>query len=408
MKRLIICYDGTWNTADNKGTPSNVVRFARMIGPSDTKGVSQVVYYDPGVGTGNFVDRIVGGTFGDGLEQKVKEGYLFLAHNYEKGDEIYVFGFSRGAFTARSLVGFIGACGGLLAGERGLNKLEAAWDYYRVPPAKRSEYEFHVEIDQLIDKSVDIHCLGVWDTVGALGIPSNLFNQVNKLRYSFHDTKLSKIVKCAFQALAIDEHRGPFVASLWQKPNPPIKDQVVEQVWFPGVHANIGGGYLNTYISDLTLRWMMARVVTHTRLQFDPKEIAYFLPEIADPKLLHRPMPDAIDHLKAKAKGELYDSLSWYLVSRLWPRIRTLNNQLPHLGTGPIRRFFRTSARSPEGSFQEAVHWSVVWRHESGKREGLPNYDPPNLRVILDDLKAARLTEVQFADELKPGVPYQK
>src|SRR6267154_2778387 len=118
-KRLIVCYDGTWNTADNGGNPTNVTRIARAIPPFDQDGVPQVVYYAAGVGTGLF-DSVIGGVFGQGLEQNVKNSYLFLAHNYSCGDgeyeadEIYVFGFSRGAFTARSLCGFIGATKGLV------------------------------------------------------------------------------------------------------------------------------------------------------------------------------------------------------------------------------------------------------------------------------------------------------
>jgi hypothetical protein len=408
MKRLIVCYDGTWNSPEKNAPPSNVVRMSRMVSPSDHQGVVQSVYYDPGVGTGNTVDRWLGGAFGNGLEQKVKEGYLFLANNYEDGDEIYVFGFSRGAFSARSLVGFIGACGGLLHGEKGLNKLRDAWDYYRQPPDKREQFRFHVEIKDLVNKTPMIDCLGVWDTVGALGIPSGLFNTINRLRYSFHDTRLSRIVKHAFQALAIDEHRAAFQASLWQKPKDSVVGQIVEQVWFPGAHANIGGGYRDTSISDLTLRWMMMRAMAHTGLQFDAAALGYFVPEMAERKFVEGDVEKAGHHIEEKWKGSLYDSSLSYYISQFWPRMRTINNELSHMGVGPFKKFFRTSGRNAAGVFQEAVHWSAVARQKGWKGEGLEKYDPPNLRVSLDELEAGTLKKVVKAHEGEMGVAYWK
>jgi hypothetical protein len=405
MKRLIICFDGTWNTPEKKSPPSNVLRMARMISPSDAKKVSQVVYYDPGVGTGNFADKWLGGVFGNGLEQKVKQGYLFLAHNYESGDEIYVFGFSRGAFSARSLVGFISACGGLLKGEKGLNKLNDAWLYYRTPPEQREQYDFHVEVKDFVNQSVKIDCLGVWDTVGALGIPSTVFNFYNR-RYAFHDTKLSKIVKNAFHALAIDEHRRPFQATLWQKPEPSVENQIVEQVWFPGAHANIGGGYKNTDISDLALRWMMARVIANTKLDYDAKELGYFLPEKTERKFVKSDSDLAVSHIKDKQKGPIFDSSEQYFVSQIWPNFRVINNQLTRVGIGPFKKFFRTSGKSGKGAFEQALHWSAQWRISNWKSSGLNAYDPPNMRVNLDDVKHQSFKLLEFMDELKPGTPY--
>src|SRR5688572_30909999 len=100
-RRLVVCLDGTWKSADDKGA-SNVVRLMRAVAPEGGDGADQVVFYDKGVGTGGFVDRLTGGAFGSGLEANVKDAYIFLGNNWQEGDEIYLFGFSRGAFTARS------------------------------------------------------------------------------------------------------------------------------------------------------------------------------------------------------------------------------------------------------------------------------------------------------------------
>jgi uncharacterized protein (DUF2235 family) len=404
MKRLIVCFDGTWNTADNGGSPTNVVRLARMINPVSQDGVVQTVLYDAGVGTGNFVDRIAGGALGNGLERHVKAGYLFLAQNYEVGDEIYIFGFSRGAFTARSLGGFIGASRGLLYRQK-LHKLEEAWEYYRAPPETRNSFLLHNEIEMHVRTDVKITCLGVWDTVGALGIPSDLFNMANRMRYAFHDTKLSPIIAHAFQALAIDEKRGPFEATLWQKPAKHIRGQIVEQVWFSGVHADVGGSYQNSELSDLALRWMMARIARHTGLELDEGSLRYFLPERFSESSfskIGKSREDAISRIDEKWKGPLHDSLGYYWLSRLSPRIRIMGGQLPRLGVPPFKKIFRTSLKTKMPAFCEALHWSAEKRFRMAVKEGLPKYDPPNLRVAIDDLSV-----VTRENELEMGKAWE-
>jgi uncharacterized protein (DUF2235 family) len=400
MKRLVVCFDGTWNTADNGGSPTNVVRLARLINPVDHKGVVQTVLYDAGVGTGNFVDRIAGGALGNGLERRVKAGYLFLAQNYEKDDEIYIYGFSRGAFTARSLAGFISASRGLLY-RQDLHKLEAAWHYYRTPPKTRNSFLIHNEIERHVRTEAKITCLGVWDTVGSLGIPSDLFNTANRARYAFHDTQLSPLIAHAFQALAIDEKRGPFEAAVWEKPAKPIPKQIVEQVWFAGVHADIGGSYESSELSDLALRWMIARTIAHTGLEFDELEMRYFLPEKFYQNKKTRGA--AIKRIEEKWKGPLHESLGRYWLSRLSPRIRIMGGQVPRLGIAPFKKLFRTSAKSKKPAFCQALHWSANRRFNDALSAGLPKYDPPNLRVAIDDLKL-----VERNNELKKGIAWEK
>lgn len=398
MKRLVICFDGTWNTADSAGRVTNVVRLARMILPRDAAGVVQMVFYDPGVGTGNKVDKYIGGVAGNGLESHVKAGYLFLAQNYEPGDEIYIFGFSRGAFTARSLCGFVGACRGLLERAEQHN-IADAWDFYRTPPIERDTVAFHSDIVTNVRTGIKVKVLGVWDTVGSLGIPTDILNFYNRQRYAFHDTSLSAIAEHAFQALAIDEHRGPFEATLWDRPSKPIPGQIVEQVWFPGVHADIGGGYPNSECADLSLRWMIARTVLHSPLAIDRASLAYFTPELADDADFARGMtrPQALQRIVDKASGPINNSLGFYVFSRLNPRMRVIGGAKPRMGTGPHKKVFRLPSSVSKKIIGEAIHWSAQLRRESGRKSGQP-YDPPNLRVALDDLET-----LTMAQEVLPG-----
>src|SRR5919202_4486031 len=127
MKRIVLCFDGTWNKVRNPDTVTNIVKVAEAVRPTAGDGTKQVVYYNAGVGTGWFGDRILGGVFGVGLRENVKRGLAFLALNYEEGDEIYLFGFSRGAYTARALAGVIGAAG--IPKQADFNQLETVWNY---------------------------------------------------------------------------------------------------------------------------------------------------------------------------------------------------------------------------------------------------------------------------------------
>ena len=136
MKHLIICLDGTWSDADAPAPQTNIAILADIIDPRPAGGPEQRVYYDAGVGTGGVIDRIAGGLFGKGLSANVLAAYRFLSHFYRPGDNIYVFGFSRGAFTARSLCGFLSASGLLTQDMCNEANQEFAWGYYRTPPKR--------------------------------------------------------------------------------------------------------------------------------------------------------------------------------------------------------------------------------------------------------------------------------
>ena len=258
-KRLVVCFDGTWNDADSQATETNVFRMARAIKPVGDDGVTQCVLYLRGVGTSGLVAEIVvEGAVGLGLGEILRSAYMFLAQNYEDGDEIYLFGFSRGAFTARSLTGLLSACG-LLTRQR-LGDLGLAWDYYRTPKPHAAA-KFMEEKHTQSRPDIRVTFLGVWDTVGALGVPGTLFNAVNQDRYGFHDTGPCPAIRHGCHALAIDEQRSEFVPTFWTGPCP--EGTVIEQVWFAGVHSDVGGGYRTRELADIPLAWMAQKAEAH-------------------------------------------------------------------------------------------------------------------------------------------------
>jgi len=254
VRRLVVCCDGTWNTADQK-SPTNVTRFYDGVALVGDDGVEQRSHYHPGVGV-QWWDRLAGGAFGVGLSEIVLDAYRWVVANFEPGDELYLIGFSRGAYTARSTAGLIRNCGVLRAAEFG--RVREAYELYRrrdeeSAPDRRQAQEFRTQYSH----ETRIRFVGVWDTVGALGVPfsgSALVERVDE-RLQFHDTKLSSTVDHARQALAIDERRRPFAPAVWA---PPASGDVPRrQVWFPGVHSDVGGGYQDRQPPDVTLRWMV-------------------------------------------------------------------------------------------------------------------------------------------------------
>jgi len=263
MKRIVMCFDGTWNKPGDETLPpderveSNVSRFYRSVTASGNDGIEQVKWYNQGVGT-HWFDRIAGGAFGAGLDLHVINGYQRLAELYNDGDEAYIIGFSRGAYTARSLVGMIRNCG-LVSSASASRLTPVAYGIYRTRqdgPDSTTAIAFRSRFA----REIKIRLLGVWDTVGALGIPLRVLNDLNNNFYAFHDLRLSKIVDNAFHAVALDEHREDYNVCLWQPTERP--EQTLEQRWFVGAHADVGGGYADDNgqaerrLSDIALRWM--------------------------------------------------------------------------------------------------------------------------------------------------------
>ncbi|KAK5658153.1 hypothetical protein OQA88_2126 [Cercophora sp. LCS_1] len=277
-KRIVACCDGTWMSS---------------IGDKRQWSTIEFIYYDPGVGSSDsIVDQVAGGVFGTGLEGNIREVYNFICNNYVAfndeegkeypGDQIVLIGFSRGAFTARSVADLIGTFG-LLTND-GLDHFSAIFnDYENIADNNRVNYLIELELfnpNKYKDKAAwvaarkekyfnwllgkkyttakpDILALAVFDTVGTLGIPPAPLLGIHgsAAQYKFSDTILSSRVQHAFQALALDEPRFAFRPALWEKPdNSPT---ILKQVWFPGSHANIGGGWYDQQIADITLAWMV-------------------------------------------------------------------------------------------------------------------------------------------------------
>ncbi|WZO98881.1 DUF2235 domain-containing protein [Isosphaeraceae bacterium EP7] len=272
MKRIVICYDGTWNKQTSTD-PTNVLRFHDSVHPSTEggNGPDQLRLYVPGVGT-EWYDKWLGGLLGYGLGANIVKGYQFLVENYEDGDEIYILGFSRGAYTARSLVGLIRNCH-LPHQRHGWIISNIAYYIYRVRWGGADTFMAR-RFRKRYSREVPIKFLGVWDTVGALGIPLTCFNFLNYWFFRFHDTKLSSIVESAYQAVALDEHRKQFAASLWSLKDgeEPDHRQSIEQRWFVGGHSDVGGGNETPEFSDLTLRWMQDKAAARG-LELTPVEV---------------------------------------------------------------------------------------------------------------------------------------
>lgn len=268
-KRIVFCADGTWQAPQGN---TNVYRLYKAL----TVTSDQVTYYDDGVGAdATGLDRLVQGAFGEGILQKIRDGYTKIAHVYETGDDVFLFGFSRGAYTARSLAGFIAVCG-LPSGSFTDDCVTRAFAAYR-DPTHRASLLAGLKSCGLVDASIKM--VGVWDTVGSLGIPA-IFGGIDERVYGFLDTNLHPDVKNAFHALAIDEKRPQFPATLWT--SAPAPGQVIEQVWFSGCHGDVGGGNQQagsvdggTRLCDITFGWMLAKAQS-LGLAADPVIAAQF------------------------------------------------------------------------------------------------------------------------------------
>ncbi len=345
MKRIIICADGTWNVQDQvndetgKRRPTNVTKLARAVLPTDRNGVHQVVFYREGVGTGPGTDKLTGGAFGNGIEDNIVSLYRSILYNYTPGDEIYLFGFSRGAFTARSLAGFMKFAG----------LLEKDDDYfvpdiyacYEAGQGPGTEQWRHANRKVKDTRPCPvIRMVGVWDTVGSLGAPGMLGQIFNSKKYQYHQVGLIDEIEHAFHALAIDERRKPFVPTLWDAPDG--WRGRLEQVWFAGVHCGVGGGYSPDGLANLALHWLV-REASHLGIEFDVNYLNPF-----------KGVPTAL----------LHDSMSF--------KYKALGSVVRSIG------------KTKNGN--EAIHQSVVQRMnhvESG-------YSPPNVVEYLKN-PAARI-----------------
>ncbi|WP_299862870.1 DUF2235 domain-containing protein [uncultured Roseobacter sp.] len=382
MAHIAIFCDGTWNSAQNSAA-THVLRLSTAC----RRSAGQKVMYFEGVGTGTgmisdlgrWISKMGGGLFGWGLNRNIKSAYLELCRCYRPGDKILIFGFSRGAYTARSLAGMIRKCG-ILADPTPAN-LRRAFRLYRKRGARNTPDMPHIRAARrrlspkfatsqadVMDRGDDsclvrIAYLGVWDTVGALGIPESIFGRIAgwwNARYKFHDTTLSHLVESARHAVALDEQRVLFEPSLWDnleprgdEPGLNAQDQSAErpyqQVWFVGTHSIVGGSAQTRALTDITLAWIWEGAAQQG-LQLKPglalpqvrPDPAALSEELDDTRWIYRVFPRLLGWRAGPARvGDLDNSVRLRLASRPTYRPGSLRRLMPALsrldGARPAR-----------------------------------------------------------------------
>jgi hypothetical protein len=444
QQKLALCLDGTWNAQDS-GT--NIYHLSNLIveGAVTKEGQTwhQLVYYQEGVGTG-MLDRVTGGAFGIGLSRNVREAYDWLIEHYCDGDEIYIFGFSRGAFTARSLVGLISKCGLLRRGAP--MPPEQLWHAYQIlgrscdsrshmEPAKswweriwgkpkrpfralqdlrRETWEKSPPLplhkpanraEELLvqwSRRVPIHCVGAFDTVGALGLNALAIPWVRDHTAQFHDARLTTLVTNGFQALAIDEHRKSFAHVPWYQETASSVPEGetsnggrIEQRWFTGAHSNVGGGYEDDVLSQHALAWMIKET---SSLGLEYRPIGKGDPNPAVPLPCQRCLP-----LQKAKKGEgnfadqaptLRDSFS-ELAGGIWKHFIRAKREYrriappPELQNGKMARSLNEKVDSSVSDFAQAdrtYNPPNLWRYRKDREPGFSGkppvhrYGDPSLR----------------------------
>jgi len=341
MANIVICADGTWNRPEEdleKDHATNVLKIARAIKPK-LGDLKQHVFYDWGLGS--YHSSVSAGVTGSGIHKNILDGYRYIVQNYSLGDQIYLFGFSRGAYTVRALCGLINNCGIVKRADAKL--IQKAWNIY-----KRSQKKYSPSGTESIafrkahcHASRSVHFVGVWDTVGSLGIPFSLLGLLDS-KDEFYDTKMGSNVNIARHALAIDEQRQDFEPTLWV----PRQGVDLKQVWFSGVHTDVGGSYApdkktGTVASDVPLDWMIIEAKS-AGLKFEPHLVKNLSDGTLAPlhkshrhvfrfkKALHRPLVnenypstvhssvkvryEADAKYRPKRLKELVDSVGWQSV----------------------------------------------------------------------------------------------
>ena len=399
MKRIVILIDGTWNE-EGKGNDTNIAKLdpenknlAPLIKPSAADGTAQTARYHKGVGADpDLLKHLLGGAIGLGLKQIVLDAYQTVVESYAPGDELYIIGFSRGAYAARALAGLIGASG--IQRSTDPKGLEIVWSHYRVDPtvrqgAKQASSGDRQTIDSYnkmaeqnaIHPDRTIKCVGVFDTVGSYGVPAGiglaaLGRYFTLAKLGFHDTSFGSHIDIGLHAVAVDERRRPFVPTFWtaRKGQPPRGH--VEQTWFAGVHCNIGGGYQDTALSDEALIWMIARMTALTGLEFDADNVR------AATK-------------SAEINGEVNDSSKGWVIDEIFPHGRVI------LSPDAIDHGIFANTENPKREhINERVHWTVMKKlaHRCTVY-GVPNtpYLPANLPSSIRPKQIADVTPEERA-----------
>ncbi len=250
QKRLAVFLDGTWNSINSN---TNVWRMRALCASKSKDGKPQLVYYEVGV------NGFLGGVFGQGLDENIRLAYEWLVENYNDGDEIFIFGFSRGAFTARALAGLI-AIDGIWT----LKEVETSGDTSKLTDQEKWLLKY--------SQPAKVKVIGVWDTVGSVGVAAANIPGISRSQFDYLQTGLRIHIQNGYHALAIDEHRTDFAPTIWDVHHPKDPNAViaqprplsgVEQRWFVGAHANVGGGYQTDLLAQPPLRWMMKKAESH-------------------------------------------------------------------------------------------------------------------------------------------------
>jgi Uncharacterized alpha/beta hydrolase domain (DUF2235) len=359
MKRIVVLIDGTWDE-EGIGDPTNVAKLDQAYGDpnkalikaSGADGTMQKTFYHAGVGVEpDFIRKILGGAVGLGLKKIVQDCYGSIVDNYLPGDELYIFGFSRGAYAARALAGLIGASG--IRRQNDAQGFDVVWSHYRVKPATRDTPQTANAADSKtlaayaamaaqnrLHEDRTIKCVGVWETVGSYGVPAGfglapLARYVALINLGFHDTWFGDHIDVGLHGVGVDEKRRPYVPTFWTIPKGKRPRGAVEQTWFAGVHSNVGGGYADSGLADEALMWMIARVTALTGLEFDAANVKSVL--------------------KANPDGEVYDSSKGWLIDEWFPHLRVV------LSPDAINHgYFFNTPNPAEMRINERVHWTVL------------------------------------------------
>jgi uncharacterized protein (DUF2235 family) len=402
-RRIVVFIDGTTNTPEelrhtskhgltNPPPITNVVRLLRGVITNDKSSCPQIIGYFRGVGTeGSVITRTIDVGSGRGLSRTILDAYRFISHNLEwigaeqpriNRDEIYIFGFSRGAYAARALTGFLNRFG--LVKKQALWLLPFFFEAYKKLLASGGNLDPRTKkiwFDNVYPEyqSIPVHFLGIWDTVGALGVPVSGLSWLTVDYEKFHDTSLTPNVTHAYQALAIHELRRPFKPVLWTSKSMP--GQIVEQVWFAGAHANVGGGYDRVGLSAYSLDWM-AYKAKKVGLELDE---VYFAGELEgmDPN-----EPIAISRRWGHGELGLIKSRKVYLKALERPvELQSINTYL--------KEYFPAQTMAPDVSKGIMAHWSVAERLAKG-----PTYVDDKARFERLDILSKDLPEVSRTESL--------
>ena len=329
-KNIIIFSDGTGQKG-GKGNNTNVYKLFNII---EDRTQNQIAYYDPGVGTD--WRKITGSLSGRGLSKNIIECYTFLFENYEAGDQIYLFGFSRGAATVRSLSAFIHYFGILPKSRPDL--IKKAFNIYK----RSSRNSVHNKANAFVKKHhtmwTKIKFIGVWDTVPALGFPIKWISILldKFFLHKFHNFDLSESIEFARHALSIDDKRKTFHPQVWTPTKEQVKKEIVKQVWFSGVHTDIGGGYDKAELSNITLKWLIKEATSKGLIIYEKSE-AYraILESNIDPN----------GYMESEQKG----SLGW---------------------------IYRSKVRTWTNSEKICLHQTVLNRTKNDNNSDNPSYSP--------------------------------